>query len=101
VVAKCLRHYTAGVHISVHQAVAALLQSQWLAPQMPCCTAHPGQPGHVARPAAHLPGPGSFRDRVKDVEAAAAAAVDLNAQITVRQSAESQSHTAGFEVGDD
>jgi hypothetical protein len=38
---------------------------------------------------------------VKDVEAAAAAAVDLNAQITVRQSAESQSHTAGFEVGDD
>jgi hypothetical protein len=60
--------------------------------------------GHRAR--LHQPGlnprtaAGSFRDRAKGADAAAAAAqVDINAQIAVRQSSESQSHTAGFEVG--
>ena len=41
---------------------------------------------------------GSFRDRVRSGEAAAAAAPSIQEQITVRQSKESGSHSAGFEA---
>lgn len=41
---------------------------------------------------------GSFRDRVRSAEAAAAAAPSIQEQITVRQSKESGSHSAGFEA---
>lgn len=101
---SCLLSEGAGSHSTVTSKHSSLLHTHNIhTPPLPAPQrAHYDSTGDIMRSAEEefmdsFAG-GSFRDRVRSAEAAAAAAPSIQEQITVRQSKESGSHSAGFEA---